>query len=58
MDGPDGKILGVDVHFTVQDRGGHEPFGMEAERVGLPPVHLQGIHQKVVVERVSGRAGG
>ena len=57
MDGPDGEIFGVDIHFTVQDRGGNEPFGVEAECIGLPSVHLQGIHQEVVVEWMPRRTG-
>ena len=59
VDRPDGEIFRIDIHLSVQDGGGHERLGVEAEGVGLAAVHLEAVHKVIVVERVpEGACGG
>ena len=52
MDRPDGEIFRIDMHLSVQDGGGDERLGMEAEGIGLPSFHLEAVHEIIVIESV------
>ena len=50
MGGTDAEVLGVNLHFPVENGGGDQALGVEAEDVSLASFHLQAVHQEVIVE--------
>ena len=52
----DTKVFRINLHFSVKYGGSDQSLGVEAQRIGLPALYLEAVHQVIIVENV-GRRG-